>query len=204
MFVLLSAALILTSCSRLVQFRFKDGMYIDTKTGTRYYNASVSYEPVSQGDEYAQFNKTTLYMLPGTEPEKWLAEKYEGIGSVFYAEDVELPSLSEFEASKILIFVSGYNSLPLASVDDPEVISVLIDILENGDQTEAKNTVNSYSLKLMSDKYPFICYNLIYIMGSDGQRYVYDRGTKRTVSAGTLLDQYFTGETVPFETAQTE
>lgn len=197
--------LLLTSCSQLVRITYKDGKYTDSAHNIDYENASVSYEPVSEGTEYARFNKTVLYTIPGAEPTEWLAEKYEGIGSVFYSEDVVLPSLSEFEANKILIFVSGFNNLAVASINDAEVISELTDILANGEQTEAQNTDKSYSLKIASDKYPFIYYNLVYIISADGERFVYDRGTKRTVAVGTLIDKYFTGDSAQFETeADTE
>lgn len=203
--LLFITAVILTSCSQLVRIIYKDGKYIDSVNNIKYENASVSYEPVSEGTEYARYNKTVLYTIPGAEPTEWLAEKYEGIGSVFYSEDAALPALSEFEAAKILIFVSGFNNLAVASVDDAEVIAKLTDILANGEQTEAKNTENSYSLKIASDKYPFIYYNLVYIISSDSERYVYDRGTKRTVAVGTLIDKYFTGDPAHIETeADTE
>jgi len=192
-------ALLLTSCSQLIRITYKDGKYIDSANNIKYENASVSYEPVSEGTEYARYNKTVLYTIPGTEPTEWLAEKYEGIGSIFYSEAAVLPALSEFEAVKILIFVSGFNNLAVASIDDAEVIAELTDIIAAGEQTEAKNTYDSYSLKIASDKYPFIYYNLVYIISSDGERYVYDRGTKRTVAVGNLLDKYFTGDPAHFE-----
>lgn len=197
--LLFITAVILTSCSQLVRITYKDGKYIDSAHHIQYENASVSYEPVSEGTEYALYNKTVLYTIPGAEPTEWLAEKYEGIGSVFYSENTVLPSLSEFEAARISIYVSGFNKLPVASVDDAEVIAELTDILANGEQTEANNTDNSYSLKIASDKYPFLYYNLVYIISSDGGRYVYDRGTKRTVAVGTLLDKYFTGDLAHME-----
>ena len=192
-------AVLLTSCSQLVRITYKDGKYIDSTHNIQYENASVSYEPVSEGTEYARYNKTVLYTIPGAEPTEWLAEKYEGIGSVFYSDDAVLPALSEFEAVKILIFVSGFNSLAVASINDADVIAELTDIIANGEQTEAKNTDDSYSLKIASDKYPFLYYNLVYIISSDGERYVYDRGTKRTVAVGTLLDKYFTGDPAHIE-----
>lgn len=197
--LLFITAVLLTSCSQLIRITYKDGKYIDSVNNIQYENASVSYEPVSEGTEYARYNKTVLYTIPGAEPTEWLAEKYEGIGSVFYSEDTVLPALSEFEASGIQIFVSGFNNLAVASIDDAEVIAELTDILANGEQTEAKNTDDSYSLKIASDKYPFLYYNLVYIISSDGERYVYDRGTKKTVAVGTLLDKYFTGDPAHFE-----
>lgn len=197
--LLFITAVLLTSCSQLIRITYKDGKYIDSVNNIQYENASVSYEPVSEGTEYASYNKTVLYTIPGAEPTEWLAEKYEGIGSVFYSEDTVLPALSEFEASGIQIFVSGFNNLAVASIDDAEVIAELTDILANGEQTEAKNTDDSYSLKIASDKYPFLYYNLVYIISSDGERYVYDRGTKKTVAVGTLLDKYFTGDPAHFE-----
>ncbi len=197
--LLLITAVLLTSCSQLIRITYKDGKYIDSANNIKYENASVSYEPVSEGTEYARYNKTVLYTIPGAEPTEWLAEKYEGIGSVFYSEKAFLPALSEFEAVKISIFVSGFNNLAVASIDDAEVIAELTDIIAAGEQIEAKNTDDSYSLKIASDKYPFIYYNLVYIISSDGERYVYDRGTKRTVAVGNLLDKYFTGDPAYFE-----
>ena len=195
--LLLAATVLMTSCSKLITLKYTDGRYVDTVNHIKYLNASVSYEPVSVGTEYARFDKTTLYTLPGTEPTQWLAEKFEGIGSVFYSEDTILPGPADFEAVKILIYLSGYNNIPVSSISDPEAIEKFCDILENGEPVTAEDMDSSYSLKIVSDKYPFIYYNLIYIKSTDGGRYVYDRGTKRTVEIGPLIDSFFTGETTP-------
>ncbi len=192
--LLLAAAVLLTSCSDLVRITYENGVYTDQANDIEYINAPVSYEPTGSGTEYARFNKTVLYSIPGAEPSQWLAEKYEGIGSVFYASDLVLPGPAEFKTTKILIFMPGYDNMPLASIDDPEIIASLIDKITNGSAAEAENTDDSYSLKLISSAYPFIRYNLIYIKSSDGERYLYDRGTKRTVSVGGLLDTFFTGD----------
>jgi hypothetical protein len=190
LYLLTAVLILLTSCSNVVRITYKDGLYIDAANDIKYRNASVSYEPVSIGDEYARFGKTTLYTIPGTEPTEWLTEKYEGIGSVFYADNVTLPSLPEFGTVKIHVCVSGLKTISIATIDDAAVISALIDALENGEQTEAKNPTESYYLKAASDSYPFLYYNIIYIKSADGQCYLYDRGTKRCVAAGTLLDKY--------------
>jgi hypothetical protein len=192
--LLLASVVLLTSCSNLIKLKYTDGRYIDTVNNVKYINAPISYEPVSVGTEYALFDKTTLYTLPGAEPTQWLAEKFEGIGSVFHSEEIELPGPGELEASEILIFISGYNNIPVSSISDPEVIAEFLYILENGEPVTAADTDSSYSLKLASDKYPFIYYNLIYIKGTDGGRYVYDRGTKLTVEIGPLIDDFFTGD----------
>lgn len=188
--VFLITAIYLTSCSQIIRITYKDGLYIDAANNIKYTNASVSYEPVSVGSEYAQFNKTTLYTIPGTEPKQWLTEKYEGIGSVFYAEGVALPTLAEFGATKIQVCVSELKTVGIATIEDAAVIAKVVDALENGEQTEVKNSSDSYYLKVASDNYPFLYYNLIFIKASDGERYLYDRGTKRNVAVGTLLDKY--------------
>jgi hypothetical protein len=78
----------------------------------------------------------------------------------------------------------------IATIDDADVIAKVVDAIENGEQTEVKNSSDSYYLKVVSDSYPFLYYNLIFIKSSDGERYLYDRGTKHTVAVGTLLDKY--------------
>lgn len=188
--VIVAAALALCSCSGLINLTYKDGWYTDSVNGIKYLNASVSYEPVSVGKEYARFNKTVLYEIPGSDPKKWMTEAFEGIGSVFYAEGVKLPSLSEFGAKEIHVCVSEINTVGIALIDDKAVIAAVIDSIENGENTEPGDISESYYLKIASDAYPFLYYNLIYAKAADGSRFLYDRGTKHTVEVGALLDKY--------------
>lgn len=189
--LLLCVSLCFTSCDNLIRVTYKDGYYVDTVNNIKYFNASVSYEPVSVGAEYAKYNDIVLYKIAGADPTQWMTEAYEGIGSIFYAEDVALPTLSEMNPIAVYVCGSETKTISLSTVEDADVIAQLCSLIENGEQTEAGSYKNSYYLKFSSEAYPFLYYSVVYIIGDNGGRYAYDRGTKKCVDIGYLLETYF-------------
>lgn len=182
--------LLLTACSKLVEIKYKDGLYIDSANGINYINASVSYEPVSVGAEYAKFDKTTLYEIKNADPKQWLTEAYEGIGSIFYSDTLTLPEIGEFGTDIIHICTSEILTMSIGDIEDADALSTLIAFLADGEQTEAPTDAERFYLKCGSSAYPFLYYNLMFIKSGDGNRYLYDRGTKRCVEVGNVIDAW--------------
>ena len=174
----------------LVKIEYSDGYFIDKKNGIKYQNAHVAYEPVSVGEEYAAYGNIILHKLPGSDPLQWMTEQYDGIGSVFYSEDVTLPPIEDFDAVKVHVCVSNIQTIGIAAIDDGEIISQMISLLGSGEQREAGPARESFYLKFASDTYPFLYYNLMYVKAENGGNFLYDRGTKRCVEIGSLIDKY--------------
>lgn len=196
---LLAAALALTACSGLVRITGDGEKYYDRANGVTYLSAGVSYEPAAVGPEYALYGKTTLYEIAGLDPRLWLTEAYEGIGSIYYSEEIALPSLAEFGASKAYVCVEDATTLHLVTVDRASDVAAVVNALSaaNGEaQLPAGGT--SYHIKFTSDEWPGIYYDILYVEADNGRNYLYDRDTKLCAEAGGMLKAYLpdTAETV--------
>lgn len=194
--LLFTAIVLLFSCSSVISLSYEDDLLVDKKNNVSYTFASVSFEPALIGEKYAEYKKLNveLYTIPGLSPSKWLAEQYEGIGSIFYSTDINLPALAEFEANKVMICITADVSLPLAEITDLQDISAIIEQIDNGERAIIPPTCeNSYTLKFVSEKYPFIYYTLRYLDCGDGRYYFHDRGTKKSVHANDIIEKYIQG-----------
>ena len=194
--LILLAILLLVSCSSsLVTLKYEDKHMINKRLGLSYVAAPLNYQPVSVGEAYAYYEKAdlTLYEIQGLDPEEWLTEEYTGASTtIFYSEDITLPTLKELGANKIFVCLEGEVIYSLATVDDVQLINDVIDLFENGEATEWPliDSIQRYELKFYSeDDYPHIYYNLSYGEFPEG-KFLYDRSTKRCVEIGDILDEY--------------
>ena len=208
--VLLCAASLfaLTSCDSLVKITYEDGKYIDKTNGVTYIGASVSYEPVKIGSEYAKYGKTILYEISGLDPAQWLTESYEGIGSIYYADTVTLPSLQEFGAVKIYVCIEAAITMQVSTIDDEAAVSATVEALNAESVDLPQDGINNYHLKFVSDTYPSLYYDILYIEVDDQHNYLYDRATKQCVDVGRLLKDFLPSdsdmEAAALETSDSE
>lgn len=196
----LAAALVLAvsvaSCgtSKLVKLTNEGGNLVDKENGITYINAPMCFEPIStELEPYAECSelKLQLYGIVDCDTSVWLSEKFEGIGSVYYADGaVTLPTLFEFETDQIIICVEQTITTGLGVITDPEDIDAIIDAFKNGERTTIIPEGEVYKLKLASDKYAGIYYNLVYIEADGGENYIYDRSTKTCSAVGKVLYEY--------------
>ena len=191
--VLLIFAFLLSSCSSLITIEYEDGCFVDKKNGVIYHDASVSIEPVTLTEEYAKYKDTVFYEMKGVEPTEWFSEEYDGIGAVYYADGIECPTLATFEANKIYLCASEIITVSLGNIEDESIINAVIDAFENEEPCEVPDNIQRYCLKFVSEKYPFLYYNIILLTANDGTRYVYDRGEKLCVPIGTVFDDIIDG-----------
>lgn len=181
---------------RLVE---KDGGLYDAGRDILYLPASVSYEPVAVKIRTAYAvcpDGTLLYRFgekgrEGLDPEKWLSERYDGIGGIYYASDLTLPELSDFSVNGIKIcrendsMVIQENEIP-----DTETARAVVKALTEGEAVSVPTAVTQvFKLKATSSVYSGLYYNLVY-MECSGDNFLYDRGTQKCVSVGTLLLHY--------------
>ncbi len=194
--LIILAILFFVSCSSsLVSLKYENKHMINKRLGLSYVAAPLNYQPVSVGEAYAYYEKAdlTLYEIKGLDPKKWLTEEYTGASTtIFYSEDITLPTLSELGANKIFVCLEGEVIYSLATIDNVGIIDTLIKLFESGEAAEWPliDSIQRYELKFYSeDDYPHIYYNLSYGEFPEG-KFIYDRSTKRCVEIGNLLDDY--------------
>lgn len=197
--IILASALLALSllCSCALSLAEQDGKLIDRKNGITYIGAPICFEPSNiDAEVYARCKKLgiELYPITGQPTTEWLSEPYEGIGGVWYADTITLPTLTEFDADRLYICVESMITTAIGIVTDKSDIDAVAGSFVNGTPGDIVNSGKSYKLKFESQKYPGIFYNLLYVVGSDGRNYIYDRSTKTCVEVGGVLDKYMSGE----------
>lgn len=188
----------LVSCSSwggsAVSLTYDNGNLIDKANGITYINAPMCFEPIATETEpYGECSEMGifLYGIMGLDTSLWLSEQYDGIGSVYYAQDkVTLPDIVSFEANEMLICTEELITVGLGSVTDKADIDSVIDAYLSGDSVTIIPSGEVYKLKLTSDKYEGIYFNLVYIEAENGENYIYDRSVKNCVAVGDVLCEY--------------
>ena len=160
---------------------------MDSEAGIRYQVASVSYEPMAAGEEYAACEDYMLYTVGEADPSQWLAEWFDGIGAVYYAEGVHLPSLEEFKADCLYLGNAGDLFTAIAHTNNGGLIKRVVSAFSDCEKTVLPPEYETaYQLKFTSTSYDWLCYSVMYII-ADGRNILYDRGTGVTVDVGDLL-----------------
>lgn len=187
-------AVMICSCSaNLVQLKNEDGKLVNKSAGLVYKSLPTSFEPVETFEEYAEYKSgklsLTLYTIKDMDPQQWLSEKYEGIASVFCADDIEIPTLTTFEANKIILCTYDEITIGIEVFEDQEFISQVVDMFENGEETEwpLVDSKGVYQIKFASEKYLGLYYSLSYGIFPEGT-FIYERGTKKCVYGEGIFD----------------
>ncbi len=158
-------ALLMSSCSVFRRTAFNDdGSLEDSRKNITYKFAPACYEPIAIGDRYFT-NRTSgvkykFYKIEGLDPTEWLSD---GNGSVLYASDVSLPTLSELDPYKILLCRTEQD-ITFETISDKEEIDEVLDVYLNGNAVEYPAIASQYSMtvKFCSSKYEGIYYKLTY------------------------------------------
>ncbi|NLZ37854.1 MAG: hypothetical protein GX897_10365 [Clostridiales bacterium] len=179
---------LLSGCGNLIKISYIDGKYIDKKNNISYIPATVSYEPVSVGDEYAIYDKRVLYTIPGMDPKQWLTEEFEGIGSLYYSDTITPPKLEDFGANLIYICIEDNIIMKVNEINDQEKVTDIVNAFISGEEAELPpDGSNVYHLKFLSPDWPSLYYDILYVEYDSEHNYLYDRGTKHCVDIGRLL-----------------
>ncbi len=187
-------SLILSSCTLFLNTLTYDkdkNLFTDKKTGIAYTNAPSAYEPVEAGEEYAVWKsageKVIFSEIKGMNPADWLMEEGK---TVFYAERVSLPTLSEMKPHFLYICIEQAYTVVISTIEDAEDIAELTERWESGEPVVYPATTPdlSYRIKFLSEDYPGLYYSLIYAKYSDGSAYLYSRDSGRCVEAGEIID----------------
>lgn len=180
----------------LVKLKSEGGKYVDKKNGVSYLAADVNYEPAAVGEAYADADGVTLYQIRGLDPKEWLTEKYEGVGAIYYSDQIELPALDGWQANGILVCESDVITIQKAEVkDQSEVDAIVAAATRNPLESEPSELVTDrdnyqvYHLKFTSSVFEGLYYDIIYL-DNGKNAYFYDRSTKKYYNAGELLLGY--------------
>ena len=188
---LLLAAVSMTACEEKIKVDVhltydpaRDAL-VEDSLGLDYRFASISYEPATITDPYADWNDMILYTVKGWDPKELLTEEYAGVGGLLYAADKPLPAFEDMNCDLIYVCTIAGGTICLSTVDDADVVAEAASYLTDGapvDLPEDGDT--TYHLKFHSSDYEGLYYNVLFIMrgeGEDGDYFLYDRGTKTCV-----------------------
>ena len=182
---------VMASCDDLVKLKYENGRYIDSKNGVAYISAPVCFEPEATGEEYAIYDKTVLYEISGLNPKEWLTEAYEGIGSIYCSDRITLPDLEGFGADFAYICVSDAITIQIGEISEKVDIDELLSVYFGGEEVSLPTDgTAAYHIKFMSEIYPSVFYDVLYIEHDSQHNYLYDRSTKRCVDVGRILKKY--------------
>ena len=197
----------LASCAKTEKMSYDEEGRLVAKNGRAYKYAPVGYEPTEQGEEYGLIDSVLsekLYRIGELDPKEWLTTEYTGATTtVFYSEDIELPTLSELDPELCYLCEEEENTYSFYTLGDPEgknadkereIIDKLVKMLTDEDAKAALwprgETDESYDLKLYSKEWPAIYYNLEYVREGSGN-YVYDSVNRKCINVGDLIEEYF-------------
>ncbi len=193
---------VLVSCSKGNKFVSDGGKYVDKKTNVSYIDAPACYEPIAMSEKlYGTLDEVKLYEIIGADPQKWLAET---TGTVFYADGVTLPTLSQMTISRADILVDGTTSIPV----ETEHTSALAAAYRDGESvlytSPSKDIIKRSVVVRFADESLGLYYRLTYIELTEdyvidninyGKRFLLNRFEDyRFVPVGDFLDAYFAAE----------
>lgn len=192
----LLAGVMLTSCAgSLVNLKYQNKQFINKRVGLAYNAAPTNYQPVAIGEPYGYFKDSdmTLYQIAGTDPKEWLSQEFGGSATtVFYDEDITLPTLESLDADAIYLCTDTEATAAIAVVEDKALIDEVVDLFVNGKPAEWPVLGSELTLDIKfhsSVNFPHLYYNLYYGEFPEG-KFLYDRNTKHCVEVGDVFLEY--------------
>ena len=157
-----------------------DRLYIFSRGYLR--AAEIIATPFARYDNYG--TRATLHEIPGADPAKWLSEDISTLGMPFLFRESSIPEpqLETFGTERIHITQMGERNMRVGLIDNPEQVQAIVDDFVHGDQVSHQiNIDRDYMLFFESPYYPGIYFVFNHITSTDGQAYLFDRWTRRTV-----------------------
>lgn len=208
------AALSVTSCSQTPTLSSDgQGGYKDSKTEISYRGAPECFEAREYlKDEVVAVNDgISFYALEGAPSTEWLWSP--DFQMLLYSRELTLPTIETFGTTGIYVYVEEDLRLKTAYDEtDGEKIEEILSAYADGDEVPydtGKTTRYVFHLKLYSEEYSFLLYNLLYVQYAEdyivydvdengqvvdetnyGKDFLYDRSTDRCVAMGDELQKY--------------
>ncbi len=193
--VLLSGVMLASCAGSLVNLKYQNKQFVNKRLGLAYNAAPTNYQPVSIGEAYGYFKDSdmTLYQIIGTDPKEWLSQEFAGSATtIFYDEDITLPTLESLEPTEIYLCTDTEATAAIAVVKDQELIDELVDLFVNGTPVDWPVLGSELTLDIKfhsSENFPHLYYNLYYGEFPEG-KFLYDRNTKHCVEIGDIFLDY--------------
>ena len=192
----LLAGIMLTSCAgSLVNLKYENKQFINKRLRLAYNPAPTNYQPVAIGEAYGYFKDSnmTLYQISGTDPKEWLTQEYAGSATtIFYDEDITLPTLENLEPDSIYLCTDTEATAAVAVVKEQEVIDQVVELFLSGEEADWPVLGADLTLDIKfhsSENFSHLYYNLYYGEFPEGN-FLYDRNTKHCVEVGDIFLEY--------------
>lgn len=197
---LLLAAMMLCSCAKTNKFIMNGSSFRDKKTDVTYLDAPSSIEAITVSDrEYGKSGDILFYEIEGLDPLQYVCEQS---GTVFYAEGLTIPTLSEMTLTFAQIRIEETTAKTIATLDTAEEANAIRDAYLNGDAISYPALTPKRNLRVrLCDESIGLCYSLVYVEyendyithAEDGTKinygkcFLYNRFENRFVVAPALL-----------------
>ena len=168
--VVVFSSFVFTSCkARLV---YEDGVFYCAANKITYEEVDFQYLPVAVSTEkFGELNengtKTDIFSIENASSDKWLATSD---GRLFCAVGEKIPTLDELEVNKIFICREGSGmTISLAEITSAESIKTILDSiggLVTVEYPEKGEATDLLTLRCSSSLYPWLYYNISYILKS--------------------------------------
>lgn len=197
---LLLLATLLLSCAKTNKFIMNGSSFRDKKTDVTYLDAPPSIEAITVSDrEYGKSGDILFYEIEGLDPTKFVCEQS---GTVFYAEDLSIPTLADMTLSFVQIRIEETTPRTLSTMDSREDAEEIRAAYLQGEAISypAHTPVRNLRVRLCDESLG-LCYSLVYVEyekdyitsaedGSEinhGRCFLYNRFESRFVKAPELL-----------------
>ncbi len=193
--VLILIIAIVSGIERPIVFKYDKGAYIDPETQKTYCPADTSTYLIKTecypDNFYGKMDGNNVYTIPGVKNKEWLVRQLsDDLYQLYYEESVHLPSISEFKANGLYLFVDAPLIFNRVEITEKAVLDNVVSLLTGGEKTELlEDFKESYSIRFFSDEYEHMYYCVEYIVVESGS-YFYDHLSGSYIYANGLLDSY--------------
>lgn len=176
-------------------FKYDKGAYIDPDSGKTYCPADTSAYLIRtefyKSNYYGKMDGDRVYTIPGVKNKSWLVRKLtDDLYQLYYEESVTLPTISEFEAAGLFLFIDSPLIINREEITDKTKIDSIVSLLTNGEKLEKiEGATEIYSIRFVSEKYGHMYFCFEYVMTENGS-YFYDHLSFSYIKSNGILDEY--------------
>lgn len=178
-----------------VVFKYKKGAYVDPTTNKVYCPADTSAYLIKteffDSNYYGKMGDHKVYTIPGVKNKDWLVRRLtDDLFQLYYEENVVLPSISEFEATEMYLFVDAPVIFYREEIKNKSELDNIVSILSSGEKVDDPGEfTDAYSIRFVSEKYSHMYFCFEYVITESGS-YFYDHLSFSYIKANDILDGY--------------
>ena len=198
--IMLSTALFI-SCGKeggSDNYTFKDGKLVSSDGNKAYFAAPMGFQPYNVGEKCGtrgdMFDLFAIIDPDGNavSADEWMTEEYAGnASSVYYRDNIYLPSFNEIDYSVCYLCEEDENVVSFATIEDGDLIGALIEKAADGtpDLKRLDDAKERYTVKFHSDDFPAILFSVDLLIYDDAE-YLYVISTKQYAEITGMLDEF--------------